>query len=72
MLTSTLADLCPLKRCGVQDYGVGQRIPVQVSSLQSVQGILPVDPYGPNLPFCRYDSSPLSFARVAFELHLLS
>ncbi|CDJ52017.1 endomembrane domain70-containing protein, putative [Eimeria brunetti] len=44
---------------GPTDYTVGQRIPVQVSSLQSVQGILPVDPYGPNLPFCRPETTEI-------------
>ncbi|KAL8274085.1 hypothetical protein Esti_001927 [Eimeria stiedai] len=44
---------------GPTDYAIGQRVPVQVSSLQSVQGILPVDPFGPNLPFCRPETTEI-------------
>lgn len=44
---------------GPTDFTLGQRIPVQVSSLQSVQGILPVDPYDQNLPFCRPETTEI-------------
>ncbi|CBZ51214.1 hypothetical protein NCLIV_042810 [Neospora caninum Liverpool] len=35
------------------DYIRGQQVEVQTASLQSVQGVLPVDPYQSNAPFCR-------------------
>nr|CEL76039.1 TPA: endomembrane domain70-containing protein [Toxoplasma gondii VEG] len=35
------------------DYTRGQKVEVQIASLQSVQGVLPVDPYQSNAPFCR-------------------
>ncbi|PFH32016.1 EMP/nonaspanin domain family protein [Besnoitia besnoiti] len=35
------------------DYTSGQKVDVQIASFQSVQGVLPVDPYQANSPFCR-------------------
>ncbi|OEH76761.1 endomembrane domain70-containing protein [Cyclospora cayetanensis] len=55
----TRAALAIVPGMGPTDYEAGQRIPVQVSSLQSVQGILPVDPYDPSLPFCRPDTTEI-------------
>ncbi|PHJ22082.1 emp nonaspanin domain family protein [Cystoisospora suis] len=34
------------------DYVAGQAVEVQIASLQSVQGVLPVDPYQASSPYC--------------------